>query len=155
MYYTAKEIARFWSHVVIAGENECWNWTGSLQPKGYGQVRLQRKTRRTSRVAWEIKYGAIPDDLFVLHKCDNRACCNPAHLFLGTNTDNMRDMMQKGRKVIGVGEQNPHSKLTWDDVFRIRTLANQHVNPHILAKEYNVTTANIRAIVSRKTWKDR
>jgi hypothetical protein len=72
---------------------ECWLWTASLFVGGYGRFGAQR----AHRVSWELHHGEVPEGLFVLHRCDNPRCVNPGHLFLGTQTDNMRDMWAKRR----------------------------------------------------------
>jgi len=87
---------RFWEKVDVRGPDECWPWTRKHNPKGYGQFRKDKMVQ-AHRMAWELTNGPIPDGLDVLHTCDNPPCCNPHHLFLGTNDDNMRDMNSKGR----------------------------------------------------------
>src|SRR3990167_3892348 len=77
----------------------CWLWTGATRYDGYGTRPWRGKTSaQAHRIAWEVFRGPIPDGLQVLHRCDVRCCVNPDHLFLGTQLDNMRDMIQKGRK---------------------------------------------------------
>jgi hypothetical protein len=99
---------RFWSHVDKNGPvpahrpelGHCWIWTASTNVHGYGQIcprSMPGKMVGTSRFSWEIHYGPISDGLWVLHHCDTPACIRPEHLFLGTQTDNMRDMISKGR----------------------------------------------------------
>lgn len=99
-----KEVsARFWSKVDIQGEDECWPWIAGLSQDGYGTFRHKYQQYRAHRFAWELVNGTIPNDewkntMHVLHTCDNRICCNPKHLFIGTHRDNMQDMIQKGRQ---------------------------------------------------------
>lgn len=103
-------IIRFWSLVATATRQECWPWQGQRNNHGYGrfQVRTDRpesgRPRRIAyertyahRQAYELVFGPIPEGLRVLHRCDNPPCCNPAHLFLGTQRDNVMDMWRKGR----------------------------------------------------------
>jgi hypothetical protein len=91
---------RFWSKVGRA-ESGCWEWQWSVfKQTGYGQFALDSKTPvNAHRMSWELVNGTVPSGLFVLHKCDNRKCVNPEHLFLGNQQDNMEDMAKKGRHV--------------------------------------------------------
>ena len=93
---------RLWAKIDTSGTSQCWEWQGSRKPNGYGQILVipdhgPRRVAYTHRLAWELFYGPIPPDLYVLHRCDNRPCCRPQHLFLGTHVDNMADMAAKGR----------------------------------------------------------
>ena len=78
-------------------EGKCWNWQGSFQSRGYGQIMDNYKQVFVHRYSWKLSNGPIPDGLCILHKCDNTTCVNPDHLFLGTNKDNSIDMSNKGR----------------------------------------------------------
>lgn len=87
--------ARFWAKVDRG--DDCWEWTGIKDPNGYGRCGMFGETL-AHRVAWKLTREAIPGGLFVLHRCDNPPCCNPDHLFLGTQADNIADMDHKGRR---------------------------------------------------------
>lgn len=103
----------------------CWNWRSSCQTMGYGQVRISGKSWTTHRASWTVHRGPIPRGLSVLHRCDNRKCCNPEHLFLGTAKDNFEDAITKGRHSggfpSGATKKTRQRKLTDADVLRIRT----------------------------------
>ncbi len=100
---------RFWSKVGKGGEGDCWEWKAGRFGNGYGHFTTTRagiqSGHRAHRFAWVLATGPIPEGLCVLHKCDNRPCCNPQHLFLGTDLDNARDRDQKGRGWNGWGER--------------------------------------------------
>lgn len=100
MTIRANALRAFWTRVTPVGE--CWLWTGDHDFKGYGIVRWddlgRPRRRRAHRVAWELANGsAVPEGMYVLHSCDNPPCIAPDHLFVGTLSDNSRDMWSKGR----------------------------------------------------------
>jgi len=146
---------RFWEKVDVVGKrkNECWEWSGSKNKKGYGMFRYDGKNISTHRCSWILHYGEIPNDLFVLHKCDNPSCVNPNHLFLGTNEDNMKDMAQKGRAGTKFGTSHSNSKLCEEDIVEIFRLKNDGFLGVEIARIYNVTSANISYILKGKGWK--
>jgi len=111
MQRAMKPIAdRFWAKVDKSIASGCWEWQSSIRGNGYGAffthlIEEGRKCYGAHRYSWMLAHGPIPDGLWVLHKCDNRICVNPDHLFLGDRTDNMRDCAQKGR-VCTTGQSN-------------------------------------------------
>jgi hypothetical protein len=146
------------------GPDACWPWTGSLN-KGYGQIgagpcppgvaRNSRVPLKAHHVAYRLEHGEVPAGSFVLHRCDNPPCCNPAHLFLGTQADNMHDMDGKGRRVTADrrGEAHGYAKLNDEIVRDIRALyAKGAISQTELGRLYGVTQAQISSIVLRKSW---
>lgn len=152
--YTSADTTRFWYKVACAGEDECWTWHGALSPGGYGRFCYHNGLYQAHRVSWEIANGTIPDRLYVLHTCDNRACVNPKHLFLGSHTDNMRDMDAKGRRVSHYGEDHVSHKLTYQQVEAIRELyAQGNVTKKTLGQQFGVCDTQIGHIVRGNAWK--
>jgi len=122
-----------------------------LDSGGYGQLYVDGKLIKAHRLAWQLENGSIPEGLCVLHHCDNRACCNPAHLFLGTYSDNACDMMNKGRG--GRGAQNGNAKLTREQVRQIRKLYATGKYPQKeLVEQFEISPCHISYIVTRKRW---
>lgn len=111
-------VARFWSKVIKT--DSCWNWTGSLNNKGYGQFQAGYGSVLAHRVSWYFAHGEHPT-LCVLHHCDNPRCVRPDHLFLGTKADNNRDMCAKGRHV-GWSWKRGKSKLSKQNIEAIKGL---------------------------------
>ena len=133
----------------------CIEWPKSRFKYGYGARWFRGAMWRAHRVAWTIERGEIPEGLHVLHRCDNRACVNVAHLFLGTNADNVADMNAKRRAKIPLlrGERHAMSKLTSEKVLEIRDkYAKGGITQKELASEYGVDHTTISLIVRRKIW---
>jgi len=145
-------LCRFWRHVDKS--ETCWTWNASCNTKGYGMFKCtDRKIRLAHRVAWELVNGAINDGLFVLHHCDNPSCVRLDHLFLGTNQDNMIDMMQKRRQTY---------KLTREQVENIRSrcvvvqgrIRHRFIGTSVrsLSSEFGVSRPTIERILRRDIW---
>jgi hypothetical protein len=146
---------RFWEKVAVKDPDQCWEWTAACRTDGYGVVRIAGHLVAAHRLSWEFHYEQdVPDSLFVLHKCDNRKCVNPYHLFLGTHQDNMDDMFSKDRRQAAKGEQAGSSKLTYQQVKQIRELHNTGNYSHRqLAAMFGVLAhATIGKIVRNKRW---
>jgi len=132
--YDASFDVRFWEKIDVRGDEECWPWTGAKLTHGYGKIRARRRGGdwrmvSTHRAMFELTHGnTLPPGKCVLHHCDNPSCCNPAHLFAGTQADNVRDMDRKGRR-------NTSSKLTNEDVTEIRRMCStgRHLQKDIAA----------------------
>lgn len=148
---------RFWSKVDRSGgPDACWPWTANRQRRsGYGQFWYERRVRLAHRVAWKLTRGEIPPGRCVLHRCDNPPCVNPAHLFLGTQADNLADMDRKGRRVNSPhpGERNGLAKLTEMRVRLIRHLRAKGSTQPALARAFNVTTSTVHDLETRRTWR--
>jgi hypothetical protein len=144
----------FWSMVDIRSDDECWVWTGTRTNKGYGRTFWQGSNRGTHRIAYTLTYGEIGHGLNVLHKCDNPPCCNPNHLFSGTQHENNTDKKNKGRASRLIGERNPKARLTWEQVREIRRLHSEGMAQNALAKKFEINTMSICSIVNHKQWKE-
>lgn len=133
----------------------CHQWTRSCA-NGYGQLNVGGRPMLAHRYSWERSNGPIPSNLHVLHRCDNRRCVNPDHLFLGTNLDNIRDMTLKGRGVGPSlhGESHPMVKLTWSKVQEIKRVYHAGgVSQRFLATQFGVSQTAIGRIVSGRGWR--
>ena len=147
---------RFLSRVPVGNEDECWNWCASCDQEGYGRFSSNGKKIKAHRTAWVIfNNKEIPQGLHVLHHCDNPSCCNPNHLFLGTDLDNSNDKISKGRNKVSdqKGEVNGNSKLTESDVIEIRSMySSGEFTYKELAHKFDVHLATIALIAKRKNW---
>lgn len=144
---------RLWSRVDRRTDDECWPWLGAPDKNGYGRIKDEHKrSKRAHRVAYELEFGSVPSRSMVCHSCDNPPCCNPAHLFLGSATDNNRDRASKGRSCNG--ERHHRAKLNASQVREIRnSFSREHISLSQLGRDYGVSAANIQAIVRGDTWR--
>lgn len=146
--------SRFWDKVDRSGGSDaCWPWIAGHNPRGagvfYATLTPNKHMVIATRYLWEALYGPIPEDYHVCHRCDYPACVNPSHLFLGTRSDNMRDMMAKGRGRQGRKFGEPHVKLTPDKMARVRELVAAGMPIRAVAREYGVWASSIRLALRR------
>lgn len=147
-----RAISYFWDKV--SKTDTCWLWIASVNHAGYGMFGWKKDNRTVHisahRCSWILHNGPIHDDLHVLHTCDVRNCVNPDHLFLGTNLDNKRDMVEKGRQA--KGERQASAKLTQQQVLEIRSLSEAGESYHRIASYFGVSRVQISNIVHRRAW---
>lgn len=148
----------FWSRVDRSGGPDgCWLWIGGGDGKGYGSCKFRGRMIRTHILAWELTHGPISDRLCVCHDCpggENRRCCNPRHLFLGTRKDNNADRDRKGHHVSLRGERHGRAKLSPESVIAIRRRsATGDATFAALSREFGVSETTIADIVRRKIWR--
>lgn len=131
--------------------DSCWIWTAGLFPSGYGSISIDDRTYKVSRVVYELAHGKFDKKLSVLHRCDNKKCVNPKHLFLGTHRDNMNDMVKKERQSRG---EDSRSKLTEKQVKKIRSVFKKGtVTKQDIADMFKVSRKLIFNIINRIAWK--
>jgi hypothetical protein len=133
--------------VIEIKNNGCWESVNHKAKDGWGYT--QYKKTKAHRYFYEKFKGKIPKGMLVCHTCDNPACCNPEHLFLGTDKDNTQDMIKKGRQASHIGNNNPKSKLKESDIVKI---FNDNRRQITIAKEYNVSDCTIRDIKKFRSW---
>lgn len=147
--------ARFWKLVKRGGPDECWEWVGFRHKKsGYGSWSPRHDERwGAHRVAWVLANGRLPDGM-VCHHCDNKPCCNPAHLYDGTAKTNAQDAKERGR--LGGrsrGELNPAAKLTAAHVVQMRAAHAAGVGSRVLARQYGIGRSTTKRILRGLKWK--
>jgi hypothetical protein len=148
---------KFWSHVNVRDLNQCWPWLRSTTNVGYGQVAWHGIHTHAHRLAaWLV--GLTPTlragkYLHLLHTCDNRLCCNPTHLYIGTPQQNAVDRRIRGRQLCRIGGRNTQAKLNARQIHRLRKQwASGRWKQWQLAKHYGITRSHVSSIVCRRVW---
>lgn len=154
----------FDAHYRIDPISGCWNWQRGTNGVGYGKFYLSGNRRDGTlkeilahRFSYERAHGSIPDGMHVCHRCDNPACVNPAHLFAGTNRENMLDCLRKGRirYVPHLREQNGNAKLTPEQVSAIKSQFKSGCTKAHLARTYGVSERQIKRITDGEQWQEK
>ena len=138
---------RFEEKWVPEPNSGCHLWTAYVNEDGYGQFLADGRVSGAHRYAWRQKHGSIPQGMNVLHKCDVPCCVNPDHLFLGTQRDNVTDMLAKGRQA------SPHSKLNAQQVREMRERRSAGEGQESLAAAFGVCKRTVELVTQRKTWR--
>jgi hypothetical protein len=148
-----KSVALFWKKVKRGAPDECWPWIGYCTKRGYGQIGVRGAVLCTHRYSYMIAFGPIPTGAVVCHRCDNPPCNNPAHLFVGTQADNLEDCRKKNRANTARGEAAGRTKLTVSQVVEIRSLLRSGVPVRQISPKFGVTTGPIYAIKKGINWR--
>ena len=153
--------ARFFAKTKWADEphpilgTKCLLWTAWIRTAfGHGGFTFHGQAELAHRVAWILEFGAIPDEMCALHRCDNPPCVNVEHLFLGTQIDNIKDRDSKGRGVQVCGENHGNAKMTWEKVALLRERYSQGIGCPTLAKDFGIDGSTAWDIAMGHTWKN-
>lgn len=163
--------ALFWAKVDVRGEQECWPWMNARAVNGYGVFGISAASNggkpdqwKAHRLAWSLTHGEVPDELCICHTCDNRICCNPSHLFLGTADENVADKVAKGRQSKGDaharrlinpprGERNCKARLTELQVVAMRAAYASGTSRRALGSEFGVSGPTVYRVTSGRSWR--
>jgi hypothetical protein len=149
---------RFWNKAdTSGGKATCWLWQAGCTDDGYGQIKVQGSTRLAHRIAWELTNGSAPNAMCVCHHCDQRACINPSHLFLGNRADNTADMLAKDRDawIHRRLADRPRQPLNRQRVIEIRQRANaEGMGSRRIARELGIPRGTVLHVLRGTTWRD-
>jgi hypothetical protein len=137
----------------LVDDRGCWIWTGKTTNRRYGLIGWRGRSWLVHRVAWVLRHGELAPDVLVLHRCDRPPCCNPDHLFVGSQRDNVRDCIAKKRFRVPNGAAHYRAKLTPASARAIRELARDGWGYRRLARRFGVHRGTIGAVIRRRTWK--
>lgn len=148
-----KDIERFWRGVDKRGQDECWEWQKCRTKGGYGVMNVRRKILHCNRIGWTIENGRIPDGMIICHKCDNPSCCNPNHLFVGTDLDNCRDREMKGRGHDRTGGNHGRATTNEHAVILMRQIYSSGKYTHKkIAEMFKIKHSAVSDIMLRRCW---
>jgi hypothetical protein len=133
----------------LSRQGECLVWTGALTTKGYGHLVFHGRRWQLHRLVWTWHFGPISPGKLILHTCDNPACGNPEHLFMGTHQDNMDDMVRKGRAADQRGVKNGNARLTLQQVDEIRAAKGSQ---YAIAHQYGISQSMVSRIRRKENW---
>ena len=154
--YTPPPKERLYAKIKKNARTGCWEWQGAKTSAGYGLFSVDGSLVYTHRFSYNLHNGRLPDDLHVCHKCDNPSCCNPDHLFLGTDADNLADMRRKNRHSPPpkmTGRRNPSTKISEKDVLQIRKMKKAGKSLKEIAVSFSISKTNVADICKRKIWR--
>lgn len=156
--FSDRDRARFESRFTPEPNTGCWLWSGVPNADGYGQFFVGERNDPghrnliAHRASWEMGVGEIPDGAVLCHRCDNPACVNPAHLFLGGHCDNRSDCIRKGRARYARGEKAGRAVLTEDQVHEVRALFRLGISKKAIARRFGVNKGAVYGILKGQTW---
>lgn len=143
----------FYKNASIPSDNGCMKWVGVKDKNGYGRFKSKQKIVLAHRFSYQLYHGEIPEGMFVCHQCDNPPCVAPNHLFIGSNKDNMQDMIKKGRKNAAKGIKHHTAILSPAEAWQIRNLLEYGYKAPTIAKMFKVSQGCIYGIQYNKNWK--
>lgn len=146
---------RLWSKIDVRSENECWVWQGAKTTAGYGVIRINYILKYAHRLTWMLHYKSdIPKKGQICHTCDNPPCCNPAHLFLGSQADNMKDAANKGRikEKVHRGITHHTTHLKEKDIRKIRHLGQTDIPHQEIGNYFGISRMSVNDIIHKRTW---
>lgn len=146
----ARDTRRFNAGYIVNEQTGCWEWQKNIQMNGYGHMKHSGKTRSAHRISYEMHHGEIPIGAYVLHRCDNRRCVKPDHLYLGTAKDNALDMKAKRRH--SHGEQSTSSKVTEAQVLEMYELFDGGMGSIRVSRKFDICTTQAWHIKTGKSW---
>lgn len=149
-----KDIIRFYSKINIDYETGCWIWKCQQKDNGYGRFYFNGKYYTAHRFNYALTFGSIPKELFGCHMCDQKSCVNPYHIWMGTHEQNMKDMVNKKRSAILLGDKNGRAKLTQEKVDDMRKLNKKGMNYTQLADFFNLGKSQVSRICRGISWSE-